>query len=234
VQDAYVWAFDAEISTLLSPGVMAQLATVAGLLAVPAGLIGLYYMYRCYRIPARPFWNHWQTGTAFVGNMLALGALCAGATSVLTLLATGAETGVALAICGGLMALGIALEGLGLMAHARDLNAAEHEGAASHYVQVTTFGKTYQLRNTVLGLNLVLVLALLVSGLAGPLGGILWALAGALVLATSLVGRALFYVLVIPTTMPGAFFWKNKGFEQHARDVGLANMPQVGVVMDLH
>jgi hypothetical protein len=35
--------------------------------------------------------------------------------------------------------------------------------------------------------------------------------------------------LVIPTTMPGAFFWKNKGFEQHARDIGLANMPQVGV-----
>jgi hypothetical protein len=30
--------------------------------------------------------------------------------------------------------------------------------------------------------------------------------------------------------MPGAFFWKNKAFEQHARDIGLANMPQVGVV----
>lgn len=41
-----------------------------------------------------------------------------------------------------------------------------------------------------------------------------------------LVGRALFYVLVIPTTMPGAFFWRNKGFEQHAGDSGLAHMPQ--------
>jgi len=49
-----------------------------------------------------------------------------------------------------------------------------------------------------------------------------------------LAGRALFYVLVIPTTMPGAFFWKNKGFEEHARDIGLAEMPQVGVVPDLH
>ena len=49
-----------------------------------------------------------------------------------------------------------------------------------------------------------------------------------------LIGRALFYVLVIPTTMPGAFFWKNKGFEEHARDVGLADMPQVGVVPHLH
>ncbi len=41
--------------------------------------------------------------------------------------------------------------------------------------------------------------------------------------------EALFYVLVIPTTMPGAFFWKNKRFEDHARDIGLAHLPQVGV-----
>lgn len=34
--------------------------------------------------------------------------------------------------------------------------------------------------------------------------------------------------------MTGAFFWKNKGFEQHTRDVGLASLPQVGVVPDLH
>ena len=50
----------------------------------------------------------------------------------------------------------------------------------------------------------------------------------------ALVGRALFFVLVIPTTMPGAFFWKNKGFEEHARDIGLADMPQVGVVPRSH
>ena len=46
---------------------------------------------------------------------------------------------------------------------------------------------------------------------------------------TEIIVGILFYVLVIPTTMPGAFFWKNKGFEEHARDIGLANMPQVGV-----
>ena len=54
------------------------------------------------------------------------------------------------------------------------------------------------------------------------------------VLAYAVIGRALFYVLVVPTTMPGAFFWKNKDFEEHARDIGLANLPQVGVVADLH
>ncbi len=234
LQDTWAAMFGMELGELLNPGILAQLATVTGLLAVPAGLTGLYYMYRCYRIPARPFWNHWQTGTAFVGNMLALGGLLAGATIVLALLATGAEYRLALTICGALVALGIGLEGLGLAAHARDLNGAEHEGAASHYVQVTTFGKTYRLRNALLAFILLLTLGLLVSGPDGVVGGILWALAGVLVVTTSLIGRALFYVLVIPTTMPGAFFWKNKGFEQHARDVGLANMPQVGVVMDHH
>jgi hypothetical protein len=48
------------------------------------------------------------------------------------------------------------------------------------------------------------------------------------------VGRLLFYVVVIPTTMPGAFFWKNPGFEEHARETGLAAMPQVGVPLEGH
>jgi UPF0716 family protein affecting phage T7 exclusion len=53
-------------------------------------------------------------------------------------------------------------------------------------------------------------------------------------LVASTIGRALFYVLVIPTTMPGAFFWRNKGFETHARETGLAHWPQVGVAPDGH
>ena len=83
-----------------------------------------------------------------------------------------------------------------------------------------------------LGANLLLSLGLLVLlglGLAGPRALLLLLPAATLLVATSLIGRALFYVLVIPTTMPGAFFWKNKGFEEHARHIGLANLPQVGV-----
>ena len=49
-----------------------------------------------------------------------------------------------------------------------------------------------------------------------------------------MTGRALFYAVVIPTTMPGAFFWRNRGFEEHARETGLAEMPQVGVLPDCH
>jgi len=32
--------------------------------------------------------------------------------------------------------------------------------------------------------------------------------------------------------MPGAFFWKNKGFVEHARETGLAEIPQLGVVYE--
>ena len=55
-----------------------------------------------------------------------------------------------------------------------------------------------------------------------------------MLLSASTIGRSLFYVLVIPTTMPGAFFWKNKGFVEHARETGLADMPQMGVAYEKH
>jgi DMSO reductase iron-sulfur subunit len=213
-------------------GAAQGLATAFGTLAVLGSVAGLYYMNRCYRIKARPFWNHWQVGTAFVGSALSLGSLLAGAVVLVTLAFTGHSLdGVAL-VFGGLLTLGLAIEGVGHIAHARDLGRAEHEGGASYYIQTTTFGKTFLLRNMLLGLNVLLACGLLATMLQGGLGPITllgWAVVGATAVATSLIGRALFYVLVIPTTMPGAFFWKNKGFEDHARDIGLANMPQVGV-----
>ena len=125
--------------------------------------------------------------------------------------------------------LGLALEAVGLLAHARAFKAAHSEGAASFYEQTTTYGYSYWLRNGLLGLSLLLAVAIAVTGnpfLFAPL-----ALAA---VAASILGRALFYVLVIPTTMPGAFFWRNRGFEEHARQTGLAAMPQVGVVMGRH
>ncbi len=41
-------------------------------------------------------------------------------------------------------------------------------------------------------------------------------------------------MLVIPTTMPGAFFWRNQGLVEHAREVGLADMAQLGVAYQRH
>lgn len=221
------------VNAVIGAQTAGKFAAFFGYLAIPASLTGLYYMNRCYRIKARPFWDHWQVGTAFFGSMLSLGALVAGAIMVPTLALAGASYQDVLLVSAATLALGLAIEGIGHVAHARDMGRAEHEGGASYYIQTTTFGKTFMLRNAMLGVNvlfaaglLTLMLAQGVSGMPVLLG---WVLVGATLLATSIIGRALFYVLVIPTTMPGAFFWKNKGFEDHARDIGLANMPQVGV-----
>ncbi|MFT7560797.1 MAG: DMSO reductase iron-sulfur subunit [Flavobacteriales bacterium] len=213
------------------------LVNSAGIFALLGGLGGLYYMYRCYRIKARPFWDHWQTACTFAGNTLSIGALIGAAIVIPTLaIQESTITGAAIELASLVFALsfiaGLALEGLGLTTHNRDMNKAEHEGAASHYVQCTTFGKTYIFRNWLLGLNLVASTALLALMLTTEINLIvllLWACLGCLNVFTALIGRALFYILVIPTTMPGAFFWKNKGFEDHARDIGLANNPATGV-----
>jgi DMSO reductase iron-sulfur subunit len=226
--------FGGAASGILSGSLITSLANVFGWLVLPSALAGLYYMNRCYRIKARPFWNHWQVVTSFFGNMLSLGALVSGIVIVATLALRETAYSSSMMGAGILMLVGVAAESIGLMAHSRAMNSATHEGAASHFVQCTTFGKTYYCRNVLLGLNLLLMMGLLVFSGDGLVALVGWSVAGLLLLATSIVGRALFYVLVIPTTMPGAFFWKNKGFEQHARDVGLAEMPQVGVIPNAH
>lgn len=207
---------------------MAIVAKCLGSLALIAAAIGLYYMYRCYRIKARPFWDHRHTGFAFFGCSLYLGALSLAVIGVPLLWFAGSGFAALLAVSCTLMAAGLLLEGLGLTMHASDMMQAESEGAVSHYVQRTTFGKTWIARNTLL---VVTVLGLCAASLlqGGALGLVLWAILAIATLVVAIVGRALFYVLVVPTTMPGAFFWKNKGFEEHARDIGLADMPQVGV-----
>ncbi|HIE55888.1 MAG TPA: aspartate carbamoyltransferase, partial [Chromatiaceae bacterium] len=62
----------------------------------------------------------------------------------------------------------------------------------------------------------------------------LFGLLAVMALISALLGRALFYAVVIPTTMPGAFFWRNPGFVEHAREAGLAEMPQLGVAYERH
>ncbi len=173
-QELFQWAFGSDISALINPASTLPAATVFGLLAVLSAIVGLYYMNRCYRIPARPFWNHWQTGSSFFGNMFSVGSLVAGSASVITLAAAGIDYQSTLLIFGGILFAGLALEGIGLFAQARVLNSAEHEGAASHYVQVTTFGKTYYLRNALIALNLLLAAILLVTAVTGILALVGW------------------------------------------------------------
>ncbi|MBI4990023.1 MAG: dimethyl sulfoxide reductase anchor subunit [Rhodocyclales bacterium] len=194
-----------------------------------AGLVGIalggYYMVRLYRIKARPFWDHWQTGASFAGTGLGLGGLLLG----LLALAQGVMSVELASALGGAMAAGFALEGVGLIFHARAMKSRGNEGAASHYEQTTTYGWPYLLRNGLLGLALPLAAALAMGGQAA-----LFAPLALVAVAAAILGRALFYVLVIPTTLPGAFFWRNKGFVEHARETGLAKFPQMGVIAEKH
>jgi len=197
---------------------------------VISGVIGLFYMYKLYRIPARPFWNHWQTGTAFLGSMLSLGALIIAAVSFFALPLAALETQALFQTLTFVMTAGLGLEAIGHIIHARDMQASSNEGAASYYRQVTYYGKAYLLRNVLLGFSLLLATVMAMSGFNSFVGLLLMLS----MLASSAFGRSLFFVLVIPTTMPGAFFWKNSGFVEHARETGLADAPQHGVAYERH
>jgi len=222
------------VSRLLPQGIIDGLLTLSGWLAVAAGPAALYAMSRIYRIKARPFWDHWQVLTSFYGAMLTLGALVVAIVYAGVLFTQGLSYVSLLAVLAVPMAAGLVIEGLGLIAHARDLERRGGEAAASHMEQRTTYGKTYLLRNVGLALCAVLVAGAGYFQPDGAAGLWAWLLVAALIAGTACIGRALFYVLVIPTTMPGAFFWRNKGFADHARETGLANMPQVGVLPDAH
>ncbi|WDE09765.1 DmsC/YnfH family molybdoenzyme membrane anchor subunit [Thalassomonas haliotis] len=218
---------------LLTQGLpLETLVKAFGLFTLVSGSAGLFYMNKCYQIKARPFWNHIQTSTAFAGNSLSLGAFIGGIIVLSTLMVQGKAIGTATTVFACVFIFGMLIEALGLIRHNYDLNRSENEGGAAHYVQSTTFGKTYVFRNTLLALNIIAATGLLALHLTGTNGvGLLaiWVLLALLNCFTAAIGRALFYVLVIPTTMPGAFFWRNKGFEQHARDIGLADNPSSGV-----
>ena len=211
---------------------MGVVADIFAYLAVVSGPVGLYFMYKLYRIPARPFWDHWQTGTAFFGSMLSLGASIILTVSLIVMpLASLTELTPTLAM---IITVGVLIEGIGHIAHARDMKAINNEGAASYYCQTTQYGKSYLLRNGLLLISLVMASVIIFTGVSGVFGLIIVAILAIILMLMAAFGRSLFFVLVIPTTMPGAFFWKNNGFVEHARETGLADAPQHGVVYERH
>jgi len=218
----------------LPAGLTAGLIQLCGWGAVISGIAALYFMHSIYRIPARPFWNHWQVLTSFYGSMLTLGPLLVVLTFIAAQMLQGQPWAGTVKGFAWLMLSGLALEGVGLIYHARDLRRDGGEGMASHYEQCTRFGNTYLLRNTGMGLSMLLLVMIGLLHLEGGAALFLWSISAMIIAGTALIGRALFYALVIPTTMPGAFFWRNKGFEEHARETGLAEMPQVGVLPECH
>ena len=198
-----------------------------GLLGLAGAVMGGYFMYKLYRIPARPFWNHWYTGASFLSTGFTLGPVLI----ALVALLSGVMTKDLATVLSSVITAGLFLEMIALLFHAHDLQKNGDEGAASYYEQITTYGYSYWLRNGLLLVSLLLATGIVFTSATGPF---VFGLLSISTLSAAILGRALFYVLVIPTTMPGAFFWRNKGFVEHARDTGLADMPQVGVVYEGH
>jgi DMSO reductase anchor subunit len=200
---------------------------VAGLMALAGLMIGGYFMYKLYRIEARPFWNHINTATSFIGTGLVLGSLFVAIANTVSDQMPQLVNNYILII----ISCGLVIEMAGLWSHRRSLKSAHSEGAASFYEQTTTYGNAYILRNSLLILSLIISLTLLLTEYQS-----LWTflLLAGIAMILAIIGRALFYVVVIPTTMPGGFFWKNQGFVEHARETGLADMPQMGVVYEKH
>lgn len=208
--------------SLFEHTVLANIFAVVGLISGP---VGVFYMYKLYRIKARPFWDHWQTGASFVGTCLSLGGLVIGLVAFM-----GDMNASIFTISATCLLAGLLLEAAGHIAHAKDLSSGEGEGAASWYEQNTKYGWPYILSNVLLGLSIMLATVLMVN----PLSLLTWAVLSIVLITAAVIRRSLFFALVIPTTMPGAFFWKNKGFEEHAKETGLANKQQVGVVYEHH
>lgn len=127
---------------------------VMGWGAVVSGLAAIYFMHKIYRIPARPFWNHWQVLTSFYGNVLTLGSLLLAVVFVSVQLANGESWSYIVPMVSGLVITGLVMEAFGLCAHQKHLTKQGGEGAAAHFEQTTKFGCTYIARNG--GLFLVL------------------------------------------------------------------------------
>ena len=202
---------------------MSFFAQLFAYLAVLSGPIGLFFMYKLYRIPARPFWDHWQTGSAFYGTILSLGGVLFG-----VLLLPFAFSEALIAEIAVVSLAGLLLEAVGHVVHRFDVRKTG-EGQASFFEQITTFGKSYQLRNALLIVNMMLMIILIVYPSA-----LLLMISFISILLSAYLGRILFYALVIPTTMPGAFFWKNDKFKEHAIESGLSEMPQLAVMPQRH
>lgn len=213
------------------------------------GLSSLFAMTKCYLIPARPFWNHSHTALSFFGSMIILGSLFTSLFLSFPLLGLGSpmqgpgdsEMGKETLLFYTEMKVGLfGVITLYLMVFYFSRNVfyqylkrASGESQASFKLlqeAYPSFLKFNHLLSGLLFLNMLGMVFLPVSPLLA--GSIL--LSFFLALAWQIVDRALFYAVVIPTTMPGAFFLKNKGFEAYARETGLAEDDVVGVLSRTH
>ena len=121
-------------------------------IGVLGAVFGGYYMYKLYRIEARPFWNHWHTAASFFATGLVLGSLLLAVTALVFSSMTIAFGEVLLST----IVIGLVLELVGLVAHSRSLQASSTDGAAPFYLPTTQSGQPIWLRNALLVIAILL------------------------------------------------------------------------------
>ena len=226
----------AQTFNLLPSGLLSSLGVGTAFM----GILSLVAMSKCYLIPARPYWNHPFTVVSFFGSMLILGSLMIGLFLFYPLIAgvviedpqisfyTGIKQGIF-----GLISLYLLVLYFSRMRFFRYLKNQSGESQASFKQLKEVYPKFLKLNAFLTGLLWFNLLGMLFLPVSNALfGSILFSFLTAAV--WQIVERALFYNVVIPTTMPGAFFLKNKGFEEYARKTGLAKDRVVGVLDQCH
>jgi len=232
---AYILVSTFPVLTAWLPGtVVTVLPSLLGWSASVVGLIGIYCMYRCYRIKARPFWDHWHTGARFFGSGLVLASGGIGLIFGLAGFIEGNPIAALLALLAWPLVAGILIEAVACYAHRHYLESRSEEAAVSLRRLLETFGKCDRLLIASLGPVLSLAFFFTVSPVGGGWGLFIWANIFLGALLREVVSRAIFYVLVVPTTIPGGYFLGNRAFESHARKSGLADQSQVGVASEKH
>jgi DMSO reductase anchor subunit len=222
------------LTSWLSPSLSEIIPILAGWGGVVIGPLALFCMSQCYRIKARPFWDHWHVYGAFFSSALILGSLVVGLLFGIAEQIAGGAAGPLLWQLSIPLLFGLIVQGISLVAHFRYLERRGDEAAVSRTLLCVTFGKLYIARYVSWGILTLLTLFFLISIPSGGWALLAWGTMILLALAHEVIGRALFYVVVVPTSHPGSFFFGNNVFVTHAQKTGLASMPQTGVLPERH
>ncbi|MBI3393122.1 MAG: dimethyl sulfoxide reductase anchor subunit [Nitrospirae bacterium] len=188
------------------------------------GLAALFTQAMIYVIPARPYWNDRNTPAQFLLSAVTIGPLLAetlaGLSATLGLDPSGwAQPGRAR------IAWGVSLAGLLVQAafHADHLRRIDRTRSEA-YLSLSGIVGQYRHLTTARVVFWAMGVAILSGGLAGLSAGDGSASAGdaarlvsaaglAIIAAGEATGRALFFLAVVPMTVPGGAFYRNKLFE---------------------